>query len=732
MSEIIYPEHIITEWKLNTKYKDVKIYIYKITNVSFKQMNNVKKELLNIINDNIICSFGYSIGALNPFNCNEIKSFFNIEIATIENTEKYNFIKKVITEMLIIESLIKSQYENKKWKIIKDNKFMSLNFETLKLKGFNNTYENIEIYKKLKISCNINEENGDINISFFPTSLIVSSESLIDIKNIKEGTKLIDITNGSQVIFIKRSNKKNEDIISNEINYSVYDYLKNKHGNEIITRYNIKKESNTIIAYYINQFKSRSKIFKNIEYSFAPEILRLDKNECQLKYGFNKQYSIIDGIKDIHNILNMSKKYINIDFDVNGIDILKHGFDFCQLKQPEFIVGKNEIENKRNKISDIINNRGIADIKYKIIKGYIIVLLSEKLISSKIDLFNKKLIKYTKKIGLNFNMEILYTTNINEQFLYKNQINYSKSVLIILDNNSKLYEDIKKLLSKKAIPNQIISKNTLMRLTYNELGVEEYKDNGILLNIILGLYFKSGKNGWKLKNNLYADCYIGLDVSHENDKHMVACVVYLFYNNELIIREIGEEIGNIDKLGKEKIPPKTIENIFTQFFNECNKLSRYPKHIVIHRDGFCRKNENETISNIIKSVNKSINLTIVSIIKKPSRKIEMKIGSKDKNEYKSFIGSYIKKSENISYLISTESIGTKKARPFKIDFIYSTDENINIEHITNDIYYLSYMCFHTTLKTKLPATIYYADKSSTAHNRNFITSGKMYQKVFQP
>lgn len=271
-----------------------------------------------------------------------------------------------------------------------------------------------------------------------------------------------------------------------------------------------------------------------------------------------------------------------------------------------------------------------------------------------------------------------------------------------------------------------------MRLTYNEIGIDEYKDNGVFLNIILSLYFKTGKIGWKLKNNLYADCYIGLDVSHENDKHMVSCVIYLFYNNEIIIREIGEEIGNIDKLGKEKIPVKTLENIFNHFLNECNKLKIYPKHIVIHRDGFCRKMENETIDNIIKELNKSIKLTIVSVIKKPSRKIEMKIGEKDKNDYKSFIGSYIKKSENISYLISTESLGTKKARPFKIDFIYSTDKNITINDITNDIYYLSYMCFHTTMKTKLPATIYYADKSSTAHNRNFITTGKIYQKIFQP
>lgn len=72
MEDNIYPEHIITEWLLNTKYKDINIY------------------LLKIIDNDIICTFGYSIGLLKPLEYKNINSFFKIEIATLKIQKNMN------------------------------------------------------------------------------------------------------------------------------------------------------------------------------------------------------------------------------------------------------------------------------------------------------------------------------------------------------------------------------------------------------------------------------------------------------------------------------------------------------------------------------------------------------------------------------------------------------------------------------------------------------------------
>ena len=77
--------------------------------------------------------------------------------------------------------------------------------------------------------------------------------------------------------------------------------------------------------------------------------------------------------------------------------------------------------------------------------------------------------------------------------------------------------------------------------------------------------------------------------------------------------------------------------------------------------------------------------------------------------------------------------GNKIANPYKIQLIYTNNDPVyNLRNAVDDIHYLTYMCFHTTLKTRLPATIFYSDKSSTSHNREYIKCEKVYQKVFQP
>jgi argonaute-like protein implicated in RNA metabolism and viral defense len=162
---------------------------------------------------------------------------------------------------------------------------------------------------------------------------------------------------------------------------------------------------------------------------------------------------------------------------------------------------------------------------------------------------------------------------------------------------------------------------------------------------------------------------------------------------------------------------------------ECKKVNPFLDHIVIHRDGFCRNSEQLFFKDFFEKA--EIKYTIISILKKINRKIVIKIDDQDK--YGSAISSYLNYDDNFSYIISTNVMGNKLSNPYKIQFIDSNYKPCyTLTNAVDDIYNLTYMCFHTTLKTRLPATIFYSDKSSTSHGRNYITNEKVYQKVFQP
>lgn len=96
--------------------------------------------------------------------------------------------------------------------------------------------------------------------------------------------------------------------------------------------------------------------------------------------------------------------------------------------------------------------------------------------------------------------------------------NYNNPVLVILEkeNIDKYYETLKKIFGgRNNIPTQFVDLDTIKKCDPkidNKRGKES-----IFLNILLGIYCKSGIQPWVLANGLSADCYIGLDVCRENN-----------------------------------------------------------------------------------------------------------------------------------------------------------------------------------------------------------------------
>ena len=281
--------------------------------------------------------------------------------------------------------------------------------------------------------------------------------------------------------------------------------------------------------------------------------------------------------------------------------------------------------------------------------------------------------------------------------------NYKNPVIVIMDdeNCEKYYSSIKKIFGNKHnIATQFISFSTL---NYNEKN-----KNAVLLNILLGIYGKSGIQPWILDGQLTADCYIGLDVSREN-KLSTAGIIQIVGKDGRILKSkslTSPQSG-------EKINTDTIREIFYEAVASYEKIyNEYPKHIVIHRDGISREE-----LDILKETAKNLDIKFeyVEITKNVNRRIAT-FKTSD-GLWETEMGSYYAK-ENFAYIVTTnpyEKIGM--AKPLRIKRVHGEQ---TMDKIVEDVYKLSFMHIGSILKSRLPVTTHYADLSSTYGNRELM------------
>jgi FtsZ-binding cell division protein ZapB len=740
MSEIIYPKHIITEWKLNTKENELTFYIYKI-NSTFKDIFKISQYMQEKYGPLSFC--GLYVVSWEKLDIDIIKTNKKIDIDLINYKEikNYSFVKKKLLQELIIQTIKIKQKNNKIWKPIKDNIFITHKGKIINIYYGKKVQDIVEVYKKLRLYCSI-KNNGDIYISFYPSLFVVSILNLSQITYVKKGASIIDVVNGGKIIYEGDSIYSNFDTIP-ELKMSIKEFLEKKNINNII-QYNkddvenilkenknikIKNENKkvlqekAVLGHYEDFFRKPDKNYKPKSYSFCKQCLRLDKNNYLLRNDFKEEFNIIDAVNYVEEMLNNTKYFGNvlINFNIEGINLLNQNLSYYELKDPKYVIGDNIKQNKS--IKSLLDNNGIIKQKYR---NYRICVDIISLINNE---FVKILIDNIKKLSNNYKMNInfeniKYTDKIDEVYIkntYNNNIKNFKPVFIIFDGTNNEYQKIKKIYSKWGVSNQLINYNKL-----KNLDKDLSKDK--ILNILLGLYFKLGKYPWMLDYKFNSDCFIGIDVSHENNNHTIAAVAYIIKDDDIQFREIGKKVEEINyKDGKEKFSDKSMENILNNLISECKKVNPDLNYIVIHRDGFCRNSEQKFFKTFFDKIN--IKYSIISILKKINRKIIIK--SELTNKYESTICSYLNNKENFSYIISTNIRGNKIANPYKIQIIDS-NFSYDLKKAVDDIHHLTYMCFHTTLKTRLPATIYYSDKSSTSHNREYIKCEKVYQKIFQP
>lgn len=229
-----------------------------------------------------------------------------------------------------------------------------------------------------------------------------------------------------------------------------------------------------------------------------------------------------------------------------------------------------------------------------------------------------------------------------------------------------------------------------------------------IFNILLGIYVKSGLQPWILARPTHSDCFIGLDVSHENGNSAAGMINVIGSQGHLIKqasihgRLAGEKID-------EALVRKLLEDVLQAYKQQFN---RYPRHITIHRDGFWREST-RVIDEVLEPLH--IQYDIVEILKKPNRRMAYYDFS-EKEFYTSQGTCYTRGKEALLCATNpTKKIGM--AQPVKIRHVTNS---LNFKQIIEDVYHLSFMHIHSTNKMRLPATIHYADLSATAYQRGEI------------
>ena len=691
----------ITEFKNKLKSNDINIWIYtlpvKDLNEKHKENYDVVKNLKKLNKDNTIIEFNENI--IGSFK--EIKNWRDIKYT---NSELRSIKSNILTERRLLERLLLQEIRNSVDKSIYEISNREKSCVYIKNPLLNK--DNVILKRKIKFDINI-QEDGSIIVGF-DLSHVYDYISTLDkeLNNLKRDDKVKDFYHDINYKFIEVADFSISD--ANEyMKCSIVDYYRGKGQSYIVDKLDPKTKAvlvsdkhNNIFPYIPNRLK------RVCDYSNLPSyILRQCNKYTKLNANEKMQLSI-----DITTSVLKNSRYI--EFDKRNMLIESLGYRKNILNKPNFIFGNRR---KNNTILYGLSQNGSYENKEIEISYFIDpTLIKDKSKFEKVKNFSLNLEEFSETMGVKLNRQKSNVNfkmiNVDNKDRFECDIrrivdNYNNPVIVIMkdENCEKYYTSIKKIFGNKHnIATQFIEFNTL---NYNEKNKE-----AILLNILLGIYGKSGIQPWILDTPLTADCYIGLDVSREN-KLNTAGVIQIVGKDGRVLK--SKSI--ISPQNGEKIDIETIKEIFYEAVVSYEKIyNESLKHIVIHRDGINREELTvlkETSDNL------GIKFEYVEITKNVNRRI----ANFDLNNklWKTQMGSYYTK-DNLAYIVTTnpyDKIGM--AQPIRIKRVCGEQ---SIDKIVEDVYKLSFMHIGSILKSRLPVTTHYADLSSTYGNRELIPS----------
>lgn len=692
--------YYLTEWLSSTNTEEIPLHIYK---VPIKEIHNRHAEGGMI---------AYNLRKNNDF---KTLVFFDQYIASFEELENWgeqaylSYTHKIIDpsrsiDRTLMERLIKREIEQRS-----DTDFIldKGSFRYKKEKPLQT--REMKIFPAIHLDVTV-EDKGSIVIGFEYKHLFEFNRFIIsDLASVQQGTKLVDSTNKKayEYIFKEVAAYKAGDI-SPYLGESVISYYQRK--GQFFKLKGIDENSPVV-----HVESKDGKVFP-----YLPHLLKLrcsfDQIPNHLKNVVNKAIKL-SAHEKMGNLLKAVSELVSF---IDRLTFLKKnvfaenlGYQVKNLPKPSLLFGENVITNNINSgLSKGGVYRGnVAKVSFfvdPILRGNPIITQQIKdfidILSRQSDQLGVKLDISTKPVELRGQLHPNLFSSNELNYQLKSLGKYFEGTIIVLtaeQSTANAYLPIKKEFGgRQDLVTQFVNFSPKLL----DLSKSHYQ----IMNILLGIYVKSGIQPWILGESLHSDCFIGLDVSHENGKHTSGVIQVIGKDGRLIKQksQVTSERGEI-------ISWDSLKDILLDSIHAYQEVyGKQPKHLTIHRDGFGRE-DIEQAQSLLDSMN--IQIDFVEVLKNNNRRMAVFEGNKWITQQGL---CYLSTKEKKGYLCSTnprEFVGM--AQPIKI--IQLTD-TLSFEQIMSDIYKLSFMHIHSMQKTRLPISTHYADLSSTFYNRGLL------------
>jgi hypothetical protein len=692
--------YYLTEWLSSTNTDEIPLHIYT---VPFKDINNRHSE------GGLIA---YNLRKNNNF---QTLVFFDQYIAAfdeLKNWGEQSYLKhshrKINPEWSIdrtlMERLIKKEIEKKAYPqfILDKGNFRYTKEKPLQTKELN-------IFPSIHLDATV-DVTGKIVIGFEYKHQFEFNRFIVeDLASIQPGTKIVDTSNKKayEYIFKEVASYKAGDV-SPYLGESIISYY-------LRTEQFAKIKGITEESPVVHVKNNEGKIFP-----YLPQLLKLrcsfDQIPNHLKNIANRAIKL-SAHQKMSNLLNAVSHLVSsldrLTFPKKNVLVENLGYRINHLPKPKLLFGENI---RTHNINQGLSKGGVY--KGNIAKASFFVdpsLRGNTTILSQIKEFIDILSRQSDQLGVNLeisNKPVELRGQLHPKLFTSSELNYElkslgkhfEGTVIVLGTEQSLanaYIPIKKEFGgRQDLVTQFVN--------FSPKLIDLSKSHYQIMNILLGIYVKSGVQPWILGDSLHSDCFIGLDVSHENGKHTAGVIQVIGKDGRLIKQkaQVTTESGEI-------ISWDSLKDILLDSIHGYQEVyGRQPKHVTIHRDGFGRE-DIEKAQSLLDSMN--IKFDFVEVLKNNNRRMAVYEGDRWITQQGL---CYLSSEERKGYLCSTEPrefVGM--AKPIKV---VQRTELLSFEQIMSDIYMLSFMHIHSMLKTRLPISIHYADLSSTFYNRGLL------------
>lgn len=693
-------QYYISEWLSETNTIDIPIHIYTMPlNEGDKRHSAGGSE-------------AYQLSKLNNFQTVIFYEQYIASFKEIVNWDQNKYIKHdyrainplVNLERVLFERLVKKEIENNARKDYVIDRGMIRLKKAMPLKT-----NELLIYPAINLSVTVNID-GKIIMGFDYTHRFEFKETLLQLINkgsniIKPGITVVDSNNprSHEYSFLEIASYTAGEV-SPLLKQSIVDYYKIKK-----TDWKLKGTNDASMVVHVKN--NKGKVFP-----YLPHLLKLscsfESLPNHLKKIANHTIKLSPGDK-MNVLFEETIKILTLipvlQFPKQNVRAVNLGYDVKFASNPSLKFGKEVVSNN---INGGLLRGGVFSGKEALVSFFVDPILQGER-KNQVGEFINLLREESEKLGVILNvsnkprelrgkLDYDLFSSKNLSYHLKNLPDYFEGTVVVFtteQNGELAYKPIKREFGGK--------QDTITQfINFKPSLLDIQKSRYHVLNILLGIYVKSGLQPWILADKLHSDCFIGLDVSHEAGKHSSGIIQVIGQDGRMIKQKsmATNEAG-------EKISWDSMQEIIFESIHSYEKIyGKKPGHITFHRDGFCRE-DLDAIKDILSSL--EISFDYVEILKTINRRIAIY----ENKEWKTQQGLYYKKG-NEGYLCSTSpSKYVGMAKPFKI---VQKTKCLSFDDIVSDIYKLSFMHVHSMLKTRLPITTHYADLSSTFHNRGLV------------